>query len=98
MTKKKRTFVLLLATIVCFVMLFSSVFVAVNAGHGCAGELCPICCQINLCKNTLKTLSNDVPVITLAIALSYAFLICLSAFTAGKQMESLVTLKVKLSN
>ena len=98
MAKKKRLPVLLLAAAVCFVMLFSSVFIAVNTDHDCMGEHCPICYQINFCENTLKTLSHAVPAITLAIALTDSFSTCLSAFTARKRTESLVTLKVKLSN
>ena len=98
MTKNKRVPALLIAAAVCFVMLFSSVFIVVNTGHDCTGESCPICCQINLFENTLKTLSNTFPAIALALALTYSVLACLSVFTAARQTESLVTLKVKLSN
>lgn len=98
MTKNNRILTLLLALIVGFVVMFSSVFTVVEAYHNCEEEHCQVCYQISVCKNTLKTLSDVVVTISAAIALVYSLLTCLFVFITNRQSESLVTLKVKLSN
>lgn len=98
MKKNNRVLALWIAVVVCSVMLLSAVFIISEAGHDCIGEGCPVCCQISICEHTLKTLSNVVITMAPGIVLASSFLICHSVFLAGGRMESLVTLKVKLSN
>lgn len=98
MKKQNRKIALLLALAVCFVMLFSAFYIAAQADHDCIGEDCPICYQISICENTLKTLGFVAAAAVLSAALIY---LC---FTFTKQQENtlrqatLITLKVKLSN
>lgn len=95
---KKRILVAVLTALVLVVMLSSSLFIIEHADHDCIGEDCPICEQIYLCTQTLKTLSLAV----IAAAVFYAFSALLS--TTIRQVETAcvphtpVSLKVKLSN
>ena len=98
MEKKKRIAALFLAVTVLFVMLYSALFIAAEADHDCVGENCPICYQINVCQNTLKNLSLAVSAAAFAAAFTYTlcreFLTCADCI----HRNSLVALKVKLSD
>lgn len=98
MNKKTRTVALMLALIVGLVMLFSSVFIAVESHHECDDNRCATCYQIEVCKNVLKTLAEAVLFSAVIAGLTHYFVVYLQALTSGKRIESLVTLKVKLSN
>lgn len=98
MKKQNRELALLLALAVCFAMLFSAFYMTAEADHDCIGEDCPICYQISICENTLKTLMFVAAAAVFSAALTY---LC---FALAKQQEkslrhcTLITLKVKLSN
>lgn len=97
MAKRDRIFALLLALIVCSVVLLSSIFIIVEANHDCTGDQCPICCQMESCVNALRALSC-VSLVAAAVVLGCSFIAVLPCYTGIRQVESLVTLKVKLSN
>ena len=98
MEKKKRIAALFLAVTVLFVMLYSALFIAAEAGHDCVGENCPICYQINICQNTLKNLSLAVSAAAFAAAFTYTLCRSISVCTDYAQSFTLVSLKVKLSD
>lgn len=98
MTNQKRGFALILAFVLCLTMLFSATFIVTEADHDCTGEDCPICYQISICENTLKTLSYAVIAITLTLALIYCLTLSVPMSFLGRKNTSLITLKVKLSN
>ena len=98
MEKKKRIAALLLAVTVLLVMLYSALFIAAEADHDCVGEGCPICYQVDACQNTLKSLSLAVCVTAVAVAFTYTLCRCISFCTDYAQRDTLVSLKVKLSN
>ena len=95
---KRRVMSAVLAALVLVVLLSSSLFIIDHADHDCIGEDCPICGQIYLCTQTLKTLSLAV----IAAAVFYAFSALLSITI--RQAETIyvqptpVSLKVKLTN
>ena len=98
MTKKTRIAALLLAAAVLTVMLCSAFYLALEAGHDCIGDGCAICCQITVCRNVLRKLSTSVCAAAFAAVLSYTLcrniLICADCI----HRNSLVALKVKLSD
>ena len=98
MEKKKRIIAILLAVTVFFVMLYSALFIAVEADHDCVGEDCPICYQIDVCKNVLKNLSLAVAAAAFAAAFTYTLCRGISVCTDCVQSYTLVSLKVKLSD
>ena len=85
--KRNRIAALLLAVTILVIMLYSAFFVAAEADHDCVGEGCPICYQVDACQNTLKSL-----------AFTYILCRCISLCTDYAQRDTLVSLKVKLSN
>ena len=98
MEKRKRIAAIILAVTVMFVMIGSALFIAAEVDHDCIGENCPICFQINVCRNTLKTLSLAVCAAVFAVAFTYTLRVSISAHAETATGNSLVTLKVKLSD
>ena len=98
MEKKKRIAALVLAVTVLFVTLYSALFIAAETDHDCVGENCPICYQINVCKNTLKNLSLAVSAAALAAALPYTLCRIIPSCTEVARTFTLVSLKVKLTD
>lgn len=98
MSGKKRILALITAFAVLFAMLFSVCFIAAEVGHDCVGDSCPVCQQISICENVLKTLGVLTAAAAVCSAVSYtdfAFALC-----AAKSLpvSTPVFLKVKLSN
>ena len=98
MEKKKRIAALLLAVTVLLVMLYSALFIAAEADHDCAGENCPICAQIAVCQNILKVFSLTVCIAAFPAVFSYT--LCRGSFACADVIprNTLVSLKVKLTN
>ena len=98
MTKKPCFMTRLLAAVLAVVMLFSAVYIAVEADHDCFGDDCAICRQISICENLLKSLglAGAAAVITAAFTYTMCKAILPCAETIGTL--TLVALKVKLSN
>ena len=88
----------LLALVLAFVMLFSVLYIALEADHDCCGDDCVICAQLQVCGNLLKTL--------LIAALLLPAARCLCAAVRASSDENgcfvrpltLTVLKVKLSD
>ena len=98
MTKRNRLIASVLALTVVFVMLFSVCFIIAEADHDCVGEDCPICYQINICENTLRSIGFVSVVVIFA---GFLDLFAIATPTLSKKQAyntSLVSLKVKLSN
>lgn len=98
MTSKKRICSIVSAAALCLFVLLSSVYVISEVNHDCTGEDCPVCCQISMCKHTLKTISTAATASAFAVLFIDLLKICLSAGFENRRPKSLVTLKVKLSN
>ena len=97
MEKKKRIAAFLAVTIL-LVLLFSAAFIAAEADHDCAGENCLICAQIAVCQNILKTFSLAVCIAAFPAVFSYT--LCRGSFACADAIprNTLVSLKVKLTN
>ena len=93
-----RIAAILLAAAVLFVMLNSALFIAAEADHDCAGEHCRICFQLRVCHNALKTLSLAASAAALAVTLSYTLCCSVFACAAASPSNTLVSLKVKLTD
>ena len=97
MEKKKRIAAFLAVTIL-LVLLFSAAFIATEADHDCAGENCPICAQIAVCQNILKTFALAVCIAAFPAVFSHV--LCRGSFACADAIprNTLVSLKVKLTN
>ena len=84
----------------CLIAVFSlsALFVVSHADHDCTGEDCPICQQIYLCTQTLKTLSIAVIAATVFFALAALLHITIRQTEAVCVPHTPVSLKVKLTN
>ena len=97
MNKPKRL-ASVLALLVAFIMLFSVLYIALEADHDCCGEGCAICMQIRVCEGLLR---NLLPALLLAAAARCLF--ALSRVSADADYRAfhphtLIALKVKLSD
>ena len=95
---KKRILTVALAVLVFVAMLSSSLFIIEHADHNCTGEDCPICEQICLCTQTLKTLSLAVMAAVVFFALSALLHISIRQVETACVPHTPVSLKVKLTN
>lgn len=95
---KKRILTAVVAVLVLVVMLSSSLFIIEHADHDCTGEDCPICQQIYLCTQTLKTLSLAVTAAVAFCALSTLLYITIRQAETVCVPHTPVSLKVKLTN
>lgn len=98
MTKKPCFMTRLLAAVLAVVMLFSAVYIAVEADHDCSGEDCAICHQIGVCENLLKSLGLAGAVAAITAVLTYTMCRAILPCTETIGTLTLVALKVKLSN
>ena len=98
MTKKPCFITRLLAAVLAVVMLFSAVYLAVEANHDCSGEDCAICHQIGVCENLLKSLG--LAGAAAAITAAFTYTMCKAILPCAETTDTLtlVALKVKLSN
>ena len=98
MTKKPCFMTRLLAAVLAVVMLFSAVYIAVEADHDCSGEDCAICHQIGVCENLLKSLG--LVGAAAAITAVFTYTVCRAILPCAEMNGTLtlVALKVKLSN
>jgi ABC-type proline/glycine betaine transport system permease subunit len=98
MTKKHRIWAVTATVCVIFVMLFSAFYIAEELNHHCTGESCTICCNINLCEQTLKTLTAVSAVVCFSAAIICTYCILHAIFQKHEEHITLVSLKVKLSD
>ena len=98
MEKKKRIAAAFLAVTILLVLFFSAAFMAAEADHACGGENGPICAQIAVCQNILKTFSLAVCIAAFPAVFSYT--LCRGSFACADAIprNTLVSLKVKLTN
>ena len=98
MTKKFRFMTGLLAVVLAFVMLSSLAYVAAESDHDCTGVDCPICHQINICENLLKSIGLAGSAAATVTAILYILCRIIPSWTEVARTFTLVSLKVKLSN
>lgn len=98
MTKKPCFMTRLLAAVLAVVMLFSAVYIAVEADHDCSGEDCAICHQIGVCENLLKSLGLAGAAAAVTAVFTYTVCRAILPCTEMNGTLTLVALKVKLSN
>ena len=98
MTKKPCFITHLLAAVLAVVMLFSAVYLAVEADHDCSGEDCAICHQIGVCENLLKSLGLAGAAAVITAAFTYTMCKAILPCAETTDTLTLVALKVKLSN
>ena len=98
MKLRKRILIALLTTVFIFGTLFSVLYIAIESHHDCIGEDCPVCQCIIVCENILKKLSTALFVMSVSAAFVFASKISIIKNLKLIPIQTLVSLKVKLSN
>ena len=97
MTNRKQLTILTAALLV-FVMLFSVLFIVLEADHDCCGEDCAVCAQIRACEDLLRNLLTSTALVGAAWCLYALIRILADADRCPAAPRTLIVLKVKLSD
>lgn len=80
------------------VVLISASYVAVESGHDCTGEECPICACINQCESTLRLVGGGVDFQAEFILPVFFILITAVSASVSLTAETPVSRKIRLNN
>ena len=80
------------------VVLVSASYVAVESGHDCTGEDCPICACINQCENTLRQVGGGVDFQADTVLPVFFILIIAVPASVSLTAETPVSRKIRLNN
>ena len=97
MNGRRRKTAVALAVLLCFVLLFCHLCLAVNANHECVGDGCTVCQVMKTCENILKTLSC----VTAAVASAAVYCSVMAAsllHTPVDRSRTPVAWKIKLTD
>jgi len=97
MIKSKRLASVLVLLVAC-IMLFSVLFIALEADHDCCGEDCVICAQIQFCEDLLRNLITTSVLVAAAWYLYALIRVFADADCCSVHPHTLIVLKVKLSD
>lgn len=98
MSRKKRFLTMLLAAVLGAAVLFSVAYIAEEVNHECTGTGCAVCQQISVCESLLKAVGGA------ALAAGAAAMVFSKQHGAVlpcaecAQTNTLISLKVKLSD
>ena len=99
MARKTRKLALVFACLFAVVLVTCVVWMSVNASHACREEQCPICSQMETVESVIKKIcSAGMSVQALVVALFGGAGVFAAAAMRSPAEETLVSLKVKLSN
>ena len=87
-----------LAAVLALVLLFSALFIALEAHHDCQGDDCAICACISICQDLLRQLSVAALVLGLALLLNCTVRALAFTVRTAITFSTPITLKVKLSD
>lgn len=96
--KKQRVLVFVMAVSLLFLVTFAAFYIGSEINHDCIGDNCPICCQVNMCESTVKSISSGIGTIAPAVATLVFLILDVSADPEVRLFDTLVSLKVKLSD
>lgn len=95
---KKRSLAILLCTLLCLIMLCSLYLLSKEASHACAEPDCPICLEIQICSAVINHLAGAVIMAAVCLSISFSLARMLVCQVRYHAINTLVQLKVKLTN
>lgn len=98
MCKNKKVLALILSLAIVFVLLFSVFYIAKEAHHTCVGDNCPICQEIEVCLQALNNIGSALIIILSVLVISHCLVNSVTAISNENVLNTLVNLKVKLTN
>ena len=97
--EKARLMTAIVASLfLCAFLLISSCFVALEAGHDCEGEDCPVCACILQFENTLRHMGGVFAFFEAFLFLPVLILFVICSENVLLARDSLVNLRVRLNN
>lgn len=96
--KRNRIVPFVMAFIMLLSVAFSILFIAEEADHICSNQDCRICYQINCCLDLLNTFSPAPSAVLTAAVLIFTVVLTIGAVRINRNINTLISLKVKLSN
>ncbi|MCH5315772.1 MAG: hypothetical protein J1E81_07650 [Eubacterium sp.] len=98
MAKRKKIFAAVIALAIAFALLFSALFIVTQADHSCTESCCRICQQINTCLEQMSNITAASSSVPLAAILAFALVLVFGSDKNVFGTNTLIKLKVKLSN
>ena len=95
---RKKFLSLMLAGLFVFVVIFSIAFTAFEVNHECSGDECPVCFQLYICSDNLKSLYLSSFILTLCAWICCEYSRVFLSREVRYARSDLIALKVKLSN
>ena len=83
---------------ILFFFVFSLFYIATEIDHECIGENCNICEQVTFCENTFEKYLLDIVTIFGCLSMFFGIVLTLMYKKQTLIFDSLISLKVKLSN
>ena len=97
MNKSKITLnKLLTLVIVIFILFYNVFFIACKTNHDCTHHECKICCQIEICLDTFKTIPLIIAIKCFIDTFYLIFLQHKYFYITSIKAENLISLKIKL--
>ena len=97
MIKSKRLASVLVLLVAC-IMIFSVLFIALEADHNCCGEGCAVCAQIQVCEDLFRNLITAAALVVAAWCFYALIRVFADADCCSVHPHTLIVLKVKLSD
>ncbi len=97
MPKSKKA-AALLALLLAFVMLFSVLYIALEAHHDCSGDGCAVCAQIHACEKLIQQLALAAALLLVITRVFPAAPAAAPEAPLTCRAHTLTALKVKLSD
>ena len=98
MKTKKRIIALALLFSLLFVMLFSAFYIASAANHECIGSECAVCGHIDICKKAFSSFAHLSFCAVMCVFGAYLIVAVTNTISPVCGRDTLVSLKVKLSD
>ena len=87
-----------LALMLLFSILFSVFFAAVEAGHDCLGDDCPVCASLMECCEIVQSLKNSLPLLAVCVLMCIPLNTCVEKTSLLLPFITPVSLKIQLNN
>ncbi len=95
---RSRRLASVLVLLAACIMLFSVLFIGLEADHDCCGEGCAVCAQIQVCEDLLRNLITAAALVMAAWCLYAPIRVFADASFCSVHPHTLIVLKVKLSD
>jgi hypothetical protein len=95
---RPKQLVTILALLLALVMLFSAVYIVLEADHDCGGEDCLVCAQLRACEELLRNLLLTAALLSAAGRFCALIRVIPFADLHFAHPHTLIALKVKLSD